>query len=275
MAEKKDLPYLVSLIDDDISEVRDEVLRELSNYGSHLEQDLYEFINILDSNKIELIRPIIESSRRIWLKENWITWQTLEDEYSRIESACTLISRYQYGMSYEKNLADELNNLMIKFVQFYPHGDEYDLARFLFMDERIEGEKLDFYNPKNSNVLFAITEKRGLPITLSIIYMLVGKRIGMNIDGCNFPGHFLTKFKDSSQTVFVDCFNNGRIVYEDELKELLYDSYESIMDILNENTTANTIIRRVVSNLINAYKEEHDQLNRFLFSEILQSTPVN
>ncbi len=273
MIEKSQLPYLVELVDDEASEVRDEVLRELSNYGANLEMDLEEFSDILETNKIDLIYPIIESSRRTWLKEHWKDWMTAENEYLKLEMASGLIARFQFGLTYEMNLSEKLNELTTGFIRFYPRGDEFDLAYYLFRDERIEGEKHDFYNPMNSNVLYALNEKKGLPITLSIIYMLVGKRLGFNIEGCNFPGHFLTKFEHENKTVYIDCFNRGKTIYEDEIKEMLMDTYDSLIDYLKSTATANTILKRVVNNLINAYKENSNQLDRYLFSEIYESTP--
>ena len=273
MVEKSQLPYLVTLVDDEASEVRDEVLRELSAYGANLEMDLEEYSDILESNKIDLIYPIIEASRRTWLKENWNDWTTADNEYLKLEIASGLIARFQFGLTYEMDMGEKLNELTTRFIQYYPHGDEFDLAYFLFKDEQIEGEKHDFYNPLNSNVLYALNEKRGLPITLSIIYMLVGKRLSFNIEGCNFPGHFLTKFEHQNNTAYIDCFNGGKTIYEDEIREMLKDTYDSLIDYLKSTTNANTIMKRVVNNLINAYKENSNQLDRYLFSEIYESTP--
>lgn len=273
MPDKTQLPYLLKLVDDDSSEVRDNVLTELSNYGANLEEDLYECTDILESGKIDLIYPIIEMSRRKWLKDNWIKWQKLENDYTRLEAASNLIARFQFGLYKNINLSELINRLIEKFIRLYPHGDEFTLANFLFMVERIEGEKHDFYNPMNSNLVYAIEEKKGIPITLSIIYMLAGKRLGMQINGCNFPGHFLTKFESGGKTTYIDAFNKGRVIYEDELLELLKDSYESMALYLNTIPSSNSIIRRVLQNLINAYKENGNQLNRYLFAELLESTP--
>ena len=273
MTDKKQLPFLLKLVDDESSEVRDNILAELSNYGANLEEDLYEFTDILEPGKIDLIYPIIESSRRAWLKENWIKWQKVENEYSKLEVASNLIARFQYGLSKEINLSELLNKLTDKFIKYYPHGDELSLANFLFKQERIEGEKNDFYNPFNSNLVYAIEEKKGIPITLAIIYMLIGKRLNLKINGCNFPGHFLTKFEKDGKTTYVDTFNSGRIISEDELQALLKESYEAMNLYIQKIPSANTIIRRILQNLINAYKENEDQLNRFLFAELLESTP--
>jgi regulator of sirC expression with transglutaminase-like and TPR domain len=275
MTDKSQLPFLIKLVDDDTAEVREEVLKELTNYGSGLELDLAEFADILEYNKVDLIYPIIESSRRKWLKENWSSWHNEHDDYLKLEKAAGLIAKYQFGLTYKNNLSDTLNEFTTKFISYYPHGDEFDLAYFLFRDERIQGEKHDFYNPLNSNLLYALQEKKGLPITLSLIFMLIGKRVGFIIEGCNFPGHFLTKINNDGQTVFIDCFNRGKTIYENEIKDLLKDSYDSLLSLLHEKTNANLIIKRIVNNLVIAYKENNNQLDRFLFSELLVSTPWN
>jgi hypothetical protein len=275
MSDKTNLPYLLKLVDDESIEVRDNVLTELSNYGSSLEVDIKEFSNFLDTDKIDLIQPIIDASRRTWLKEKWIQWQKIENEYLRIEKASLLIARFQYGLNENVNVSDKLNELTQKFIQYHPHGDELKLAQFLFNEERILGERHDFYNPLNSNLFYSLDQKKGIPITLAIIYMLIGKRLSMNIVGCNFPGHFLSKFEIGNKTTYIDAFNNGRVIKEDELKELLKDSYESMNMFLKKVPTSNMIIRRIVQNLINAYKENNDQPNRYLFADLLASTPLS
>lgn len=267
------LPHVMYLIDDDSSEVRDEILKGLSEYGFSLEEDLKEFHNILLPDKIKLIEPILMENRRKWLKKNWIEWQKLNNDFDRIECASELIAKFQFGIAYNYNLSERLDYISQNFQNFYPYGNELDLSFHLFRQLKFNGEKDDYYNPLNSNLIYVIENRKGLPITLCILFMLIGNRLGFDIRGCNFPGHFLAKINFDEEIVLIDCFNEGKILYQSDVYDLLKDSFAELNNIIYKDISAKLIIRRVVGNLITAYKEIGDQQNRSLFSELLESTP--
>lgn len=272
MSDRHTLQFLVDLIDDDTAEVRQEILRELGNYGSDLEEDLQEFSDDLDENKLKIIAPILQENRREWLVNNWNEWTYIRDEYESLETAMNLIAQFQYGPSINKNLWYQLNVLSEDFKNKFPYGSEFDLANYLFKELMISGSKLDYYNPLNSNLLYAVESKQGLPITLAILYMLVGERTGLVIEGCNFPGHFLAKIEFDKEVILVDCFNGGRMIYESELLNMVKLSYEAIMKIINSHTSTRSIVRRVLNNLSNAYKQKGDNTNSEFFSNLIKST---
>ncbi|MBU0559627.1 MAG: transglutaminase-like domain-containing protein [Bacteroidetes bacterium] len=273
MAVKSQLPFLIDLVDDEIDEVRSQVFFDLKEYGISLEEDLREFSEIIDKRKLNLIEPILEENRRNWLRKNWSSWIGIEDENEKLEYAMDLIAKFQLGLNETSQLSFLLDDLANRFQFHYLFGDEIDLANFLFQNEKLLGEKLDYYNPLNSNLIYTMKEKKGIPITLAIIYMLVGKRIGFEIQGCNFPGHFLAKLEYQNEITLIDCYGGGKIIYMSDLLELLSNTKDAVKRIIELPTTTNMIVRRVVNNLINAYKEKKDQTNLFFFSELLKSTP--
>ncbi len=272
MTPKNDLPFLVDLMDDETIEVREEVLKGLTGYGISLEEDLLEFTDVLNGERLELLKPILQENRRNWLRTNWIMWSKENSELDKLEKACELIAKFQLGITYPKKLSVLLNELALSFRNFYPFGTEVDLSYFLFQQLGISGDKQDYYNPLNSNIIYSIENKKGLPITLCIIYMLVGARLGFSIEGCSFPGHFMAKINADEEQILIDCFNGGKIIYETEIKEMLKDSFDNMQTILTGKTLSVDIIRRMLGNLINAYKEKGNQPDRYLFYEILAYT---
>ena len=270
---KKDkLPHLLNLIDDDTREVRETVLKELSAYGESLEIDLLELNNILDPDAAKLIDPIIQKNRRKWLADYWITWQAIPDEVEQLEAALTLLAKFQYGPHFKGNLKFTLDKMAQYFQNIYPYGNEIDLSVHLFQELRIQGDKKNYFNPLNSNIFYAIEEKQGLPITLCILYMLIGYRCGFKIEGSNFPGHFLTKIKFDYEIQFIDCFNGGKIIYESEMREIYKDSQETLMQIIKSSVSTKLIVKRIISNLVNAYKEDGNRDNSQFFKDLLEST---
>jgi len=92
--------------------------------------------------------------------------------------------------------------------------------RLLFVDEGFRGNRVNYYDPRNSFLNDVLDRKLGIPITLSIVYIEVGRRAGLPVYGIGFPGHFLIGFLAESGRIFVDPFNNGRILTEKQCRDL-------------------------------------------------------
>ncbi|MGD8778860.1 MAG: transglutaminase family protein [Ignavibacteria bacterium] len=271
MQNKSNLPYLVKLIDDDNVTVREEVIKSLTNYGINLEEDLIEFTDFLDDDKLDIINPILQQNRKEWLIREWPNWQLKLDDYDQIECALNLIAKYQYGLSHVDDLSKLLDALADEFILEYPYGNEIDLSNFLFHFKEFKGDKQNYYNPLNSNLIYVIKNKKGLPISLACIYMLVAHRLNLRVEGCNFPGHFLVRTFLDDEKIFIDCYNSGKILYETDFESLTEDSYESILHLLNLYVSPKTIIQRTINNLINAYKNNDDNENSTFFNDLLKN----
>lgn len=82
------------------------------------------------------------------------------------------------------------------------------LNRVLFDEERFTGNRDDYYDPRNSYLNEVIDRRTGIPITLSIVYIGVAERLGLEVAGVSFPGHFLTRV-ETPETLIVDPFNGA------------------------------------------------------------------
>ncbi|MCA9399424.1 MAG: heat shock protein HspQ, partial [Candidatus Omnitrophica bacterium] len=114
-------------------------------------------------------------------------------------------------------------------------------------------------------------KKKGIPISLASVYMLVGKRLGLQIEGCHFPGHFLAKIRVNGRNVFIDCFNGGQVIERGDILSGRQDITEGIDEILNENVIPETIIRRYLANLIRAFQLKNDMQNVRLMTYFFDS----
>ncbi|MEN8191684.1 MAG: transglutaminase-like domain-containing protein [Bacteroidota bacterium] len=273
MIEKEQLPHILNLVDDEAEEVRNHVFKDLTDYGLDLENDLFEFADIIDKRNLDIIDPIIKNNRRKWLKNNWSIWFNIVDEFEKIESVMSLISKFQLGYFKQIDLSRRLDQISEDFKNRYPYGNELDLANYLFKVLDLRGDKQDYYSPYNSNLYYSLEEGKGLPITLALIFILIGERLGFNVSGCNFPGHFMAKAVVDGEVILIDCFNNGRIIFESELKDISDKSHQTILKIVHSEIDPDTIIKRVLRNLINAYKEKKDSPNLHVISELLTTTP--
>ncbi len=87
------------------------------------------------------------------------------------------------------------------------------LNRTLFEEAGLRGNREDYYDPRNSFLNDVLDRGLGIPITLALIYMEVGRRLGFPLFGVGMPGHFLLKHYDiDGRETLVDCFNGGDIL---------------------------------------------------------------
>ena len=95
------------------------------------------------------------------------------------------------------------------------------LNEFLFADLGFNGNARDYYDPRNYYLNEVIDRRRGIPITLSVLYIEIGRRIGLPLDGVSFPGHFMVRLPLRGGALVLDPFSGGAPQSEDELRERL------------------------------------------------------
>jgi regulator of sirC expression with transglutaminase-like and TPR domain len=94
----------------------------------------------------------------------------------------------------------------------------FELNRFLFDEHGFAGDTEDYYDPRNSYLNEVMDRRRGIPITLSVVYIEVGRRIGLPLEGVSFPGHFLVKFAVEGGDIVLDSFAGGVSLTEEDLE---------------------------------------------------------
>jgi len=142
-------------------------------------------------------------------------------------------------------IIEKINELLFNVQKFKPNTDDY-------------------YNPLNSYLNIVIERKRGIPITLCILYMRVARSVSFKMYPVNFPGHLLIKhiLEDNSGEIIVDPFNGGRIMDDYSLKALIEQAYPQqnipLTHALVEKATAAQVLIRMLNNLKGSYYEAQD-----------------
>jgi regulator of sirC expression with transglutaminase-like and TPR domain len=93
------------------------------------------------------------------------------------------------------------------------------LNRYLFDELGFTGNAADYYDPRNSFLNEVLDRKRGIPITLAIVYIEIGRRVGLPLQGISFPAHFLVKCKLRRGTVVLDPYAKGTSLSFDDIKQ--------------------------------------------------------
>jgi regulator of sirC expression with transglutaminase-like and TPR domain len=129
------------------------------------------------------------------------------------------------------------------------------INQHLFHKHRFSGDTEDYYHPQNSLINKVLERKRGLPIVLGVIYIEVARRLGIEIQGIGFPRHFLIQPVNTERLFFIDPFDAGNILVEEDLlswHEIWGIDQPFEMCILPSSTKS--IILRMCHNLFYAHK---------------------
>ncbi|HLS87967.1 MAG TPA: tetratricopeptide repeat protein [Burkholderiales bacterium] len=155
------------------------------------------------------------------------------------------------------------------------------LNEFLFGELGFRGNAADYYDPRNSYLNEVIERRTGIPLTLSVLYLELGRRIGLALEGVSFPGHFLVQLRLRGGTLVLDPFSGGVPLSEAELRERLQrvipeDAAADVpvaelpLDQFLEPATNRQILARLLRNLKGIFLERGEPerllqvLNRML-----------
>lgn len=126
----------------------------------------------------------------------------------------------------------------------------------LFEKLGFHANRASYYDPRNSFFNEVIDRRTGIPITLTVVYIEVARRIGLSIKGVGMPGHFIAKHEDESGDIFIDPFNDGRLIGTLECSELLSETTAGARELESDHLLAvsnKQILTRMLSNLLGIY----------------------
>jgi hypothetical protein len=270
--DRAQLPFMIQLLDDETPVVQQRVMEALASFGDELDAEIERQEIELDDERRELLEEVYAIQRREWLLERWQACMTVPDEKVKLETALGLIAEYELGEGAAARLTGLLDGLAEDYRRAHVGADVFTLAHYLFRTRELSGcGKDDYYTPAASNLVSVITRGRGLPISLSCVYLLVGARLGLDIEGCNVPNHFLARAVAGDRLILVDCFNGGATLDVAQLIPKGHDATDQLARI-RRGTPAATIMLRVAANLAVAHNRAGNESDARFFTELRDQT---
>ncbi|HUP47717.1 MAG TPA: tetratricopeptide repeat protein [Thermoanaerobaculia bacterium] len=135
------------------------------------------------------------------------------------------------------------------------------MNRVLFEEEGFHGEDDDYYDPRSALLNEALDRHAGLPITLSILYIEISRRAGVEAAGISLPGRFLVKFSGEFGQIVVDPFDDGRVLSTLELQRILDEMYGGGVRLREHHLRSfsrREVLARELAHLKAAYLAQHD-----------------
>lgn len=147
--------------------------------------------------------------------------------------------------------------------QQYPLRIIQTINQYLYEDLGFTGNEVNYYDPRNSFLNDVIDRRTGIPITLSLIYLEIAKRLEFPMVGIGMPGHFLIRPDFDEVGIYVDVFNQGEILFTQDCEAKLSQIYHQPVELHPSFLVPvenRRFLARILTNLKFIYLNEHQDL---------------
>lgn len=193
-----------------------------------------------------------------------------DDDQIDLEYGAYLIAKAEYPDLTQDAISKQLDELAAQVAVLLdgltrPRRIVQMINNVLFTRARFEGNYKNYYAPDNAYLNRVLTTRKGIPLSLSLVYLLVARRLDLPIYGVSMPAHFLCKFEHPSEHFYIDPFDFGRVLNESECIMLLHNYGVAFNPRYLEIASNREILCRMLRNLILVYyQSEQDDKAEFL-----------
>ena len=265
---------LVSLLGDDDSAVYHTVRDKILSYGQEATGWLRPHALSSDPVLRRRAQEIVQYLARQTADNHFLAFCLSQGEDLDIEEASWLLAQTQYPdinvMAYQALFDSYASDLRERID--HSAGAESVLNainQYVFGDLKFHGNEQNYYEPDNSYLNRVLDRRTGNPPSLCLFYLLIARRLRLPIAGIGMPGHFLVRYQSSTTEIYIDAFNQGKLLTKaDCVKYLLHTSHgfqESYLSVV----TSRRMLLRMCSNLHQIYvqlelTEETARVQRYI-----------
>ena len=259
---QKELKALVSLLEDEDHEVIRHVEGKIISIGNDvipfLEKEWESSFNPVVQRKIEeLIHTLQFDQLKIKLKE-WV-----DSGGKDLLEGAWIVSTYQYPdieYAYLKKQIEQLYyDVWLDFKKdIHPYDQIKIINNALFEKIKFKANTKNFHAPGNSMINVVLETKRGNPISLCILYILIAQKLEMPVYGVNLPNLFICTYKTEDQQFYINAFNKGLIFSKSDIENYIQQLHLNPADLFFEPCSNEDIIKRSLRNLIVSFEKVGD-----------------
>ena len=263
MLDENNLKALVSLLSDDDEEILNHVEGKIISLGSYIIPFLEsEWENNMDPNVQRRIEDLLHTVQYEQVKGRLAAW--VKDCGVDLLEGLWIIATYQYpDLDFEK-LKKEIEEIYYDAwlemkSELHPFDQVKILNSVLFQKLRFSANTKNFHSPSNSMINVVLEGKKGNPITLCAIYMLVAQKLKLPLYGVNLPNLFILTYKTDETQFYVNAFNKGLIFSKADIDNYIHHLNLSYSPVFYEPCNHVEILKRVLRNLVVSYEKLGDQ----------------
>lgn len=258
---EKDIRALIRLLEDSSPTLAERAADALVEYGVAALPALQELADRRPARAAAL-RQRIEARL---LEEEWESLSRHPDA----EAAALLLARWLDPLSNPAALTAHLDALAEPLrgsipTQPDPVGyrrDALTLRTWLAEVQTFRGNVEDYYAPENSLLPHVLESRRGLPLTLCMVYLFVARRLGAPLHPIGMPSHFIVRYGDAEEGLYIDPFHQGALMTREDCRRLLRHHVPQRVwqDDYLLPISDHSLIERMLRNLVNAYAQRGDE----------------
>lgn len=256
--KESELKALVSLLDDEDGQIVSHIEEKIRSLGTsvipYLEQEWENNFNAQVQRKIEELIHVLQYEL---LKERMATWYASEEQ--DLLEGMWLVATYQYPDLELLKLKQDLEQIYYEtWLEFkpdlYPFDEVKVINSVLFNKLKFGANTKNFHSPGNSMINIVLESKKGNPLTLCVIYMLVAQKLKLPVYGVNLPNLFVLTYKHEKQAQFyINAFNKGLIFSKQDIENYVNELHLAPQDSFFDPCSSLDIVRRVFRNLIMSF----------------------
>jgi regulator of sirC expression with transglutaminase-like and TPR domain len=220
------------------------------------------------------ISEILDDIQGQRLESEFHALSARDDEGLDLETGAFLIARFAYPDLDVARHVGTLNAMALEVRERLGRKASSEeivktINRYLFVEQKFTGNTHQYYDIDNSYLNKVLERKTGIPISLSVVYLLVGKRLELPVFGVGMPGHFLVKYEADRYRIFMDCFNGGALLTQKDCARFLDQAGYGFDERYLQKTPPRSILIRMIKNLVAIYNKMEDvrkaaRLTRFI-----------
>jgi len=257
--QEKELKALVSLLDDDDQQVVTHVEGKILSIGKEvipfLEHEWESNLNPKVQNRIE---ELIHTLQYDLLRERLKNWY--EGKEQDLLTGMWIIASYQYPEIELEKLKQDLEQIYYEtWLEFRPDLYPFDQVKVinsvLFNKLKFGANTKNFHSPGISMINVVLESRKGNPITLCVIYMLVAQKLKLPVSGVNLPNLFILTYKDENHQFYINAFNRGLIFSKQDIENYINELHLVPQASFFEACSNLEIIRRALRNLVMSFEK--------------------
>jgi regulator of sirC expression with transglutaminase-like and TPR domain len=272
--EEKQRQALISLLADDDTKVYRTVRQTLLSYGPGCSEWMRQHTLSNDPILRRRATEIIQHFARQDADTQFLAFCLNQGEDFDLENGVLLLSRTQYPLinpeGYSAVLDDYAGELRERLDLNGPADQILRVVSdYLFRELKFTGDEQNFYDPENSYFNCVLDRRVGNPISLSLLYLLVSRRLRLPVAGVGLPGHFLCRYQSSRAELYVDAFHGGRLLAKADCVKHVIQLRQRFDESCLAPVSARRILLRICANLHQIYTQQKspvqiERLQRYL-----------
>ncbi len=259
MMSESELKALVSLLDDEDRQIATHIHEKILSLGTEaipfLEKEWESNLNPTVQGRIE---ELIHTLQYDLVKERLKKWYS-EDEKDLL-TGMWIIATYQYPDIELEKLKQDLEQIYYDaWLEFRPDLYAFDQVKaingVIFNKLKFGANTKNFHSPGNSMINIVLETRKGNPITLCVIYLLIAQKLKLPVQGVNLPNLFILTYKDNNHQFYINAFNRGLIFSKQDIENYIHELHMVPQPSFFEPCNNLEIIRRALRNLVMSFEK--------------------